>query len=232
MHPRERAMRAIAADRSPSWSPGTRTRRAGSRCSAAALVLLACFACRNEVERAPGEARPFVEEVLPAPRERVAAAVERAFNHVTMTGVPEHKFPSSDWLDRCRLFPLGNEVRPWMGGPDPAMRRYVSVPEERRSADLILSCRVGSPWPSEYRSLRGAPVPFITDFIIHLDAISPEATRVEIIEYFPQVIAGTKFGFGYHALLPSFIEDVQSVAPTTTDRLHVLDQIRRALSKP
>jgi hypothetical protein len=193
------------------------------------LLLAGLLACANGVERAPGETRTFVEEVLPAPRERVVAVVTRAFNQVTWTGVDENKYPSSDFLHGCYLFPLGNQFRGWHAGSDEALLRYASVPDERRRDDLLLNCKVGSFWPSEYQSPRGVSLPFITDFIIHLDSVSPESTRVEVIEYFPQVKAGKRFGFGHHALLPSIIDDVRSVRPTTQDRLHVLDRIRQAV---
>jgi hypothetical protein len=221
-----------AAPRGPHRFRGTLAPVGRRASGAAAVLLLVSVACTNEVQRAPGEVRTFVEEVLPAPRERVVAAVTRAFNQVTWTGVNENKYPSSDFLHGCDLFSLGNRFREWHAGSDEALLRYASVHEERRRDDLLLNCKVGPFWPSEYRSPRGVPLPFITDFIIHLDSVSPESTRVEVIEYFPQVKAGKRFGFGHDALLPGFIDDVRSVPPTTQDRLHVLDRIRQALRSP
>lgn len=64
--------------------------------------------------------------------------------------------------------------------------------------------------------------------IVHLDPVSPESTRVEVIEYSACVIAGEKIGGG-HAVLPGLIHDVPQLSATTRDRIIVLSLIREAL---
>lgn len=112
-------------------------------------------------------------------------------------------------------------------GSDPALLRFIALPAEQKRDDVWLEC--DGEWESEYLSPRGEPLPFTTKFIIHVAPVSTDATRLEVMEYFPYVIAGKKLGFQRDVPLPWMILDTQRVAPTTSDRVHVLKQIRQAL---
>lgn len=116
-------------------------------------------------------------------------------------------------------------------GSDPALSRYLALPPERRQHDFWLDCFGDPYWASEYRSRRGEPLPFTTDFVIHVEPVSPGTTRVEILEYFPHVVAGRKLGFERNAVLPSLVWDFRRVPPTTVDRARLLERVRQALEQ-
>jgi hypothetical protein len=186
-------------------------------------LLVALTGRTNEVRHVPGETLTFVEEVLPAPREEVLAAVGRAFEYT-------YERARSTWMQGCYVRPFEAGVeRSLVVGPDPALLRFIALPAERKRDDSWLEC--DGEWASEYQSPRGEPLPFTTNFIIHVEPVSALATRVEIVEYFPYVVAGRRFGFQRHSPVPWWIPDTQRVGPTTRDRVEVLRHIRETVRR-
>ena len=80
-------------------------------------------------------------------------------------------------------------------------------------------------WTSEVR-VRGRPLRFSCDFILHLEAAGAHATRLEALEVRPQVVAGSHFGFTAHGLGIDWVETRRPVAPTRRDRVDLLARIR------
>jgi hypothetical protein len=66
-------------------------------------------------------------------------------------------------------------------------------------------------------------VPFRTDFLIHLEPVEEGKTRIEVIEYEPEVTVGANFHLCWRHLFPAVTPDARSVAPTTRDRRQMLD---------
>src|SRR5205823_2033208 len=104
---------------------------------------------------------------------------------------------------------------------DPAMDRYLRLPPEARSNDLELGG--GAEWYSEYTA-NGKPVPFSCGFIIHLQELGPEQTRVEVLEVDPRIRFGETFVVGHGEA--GFVPDSKLVPPTTRDRVEMLERIQ------
>lgn len=83
-------------------------------------------------------------------------------------------------------------------------------------------------WFSEYLQ-KGKPVPFSTDFLIHLEPIGDDKTRIEVIEYAPRITVGMNFRLCGRHLFPEFTPDTRPVAPTTKDRREMLDLVMRVV---
>jgi len=104
----------------------------------------------------------------------------------------------------------------------PALSRYTKISTEEKYLDFFLHDLSDHYWESEYQ-LDGVPVPFKSDFIIHLQSIE-QGVRIEVISYLPRVRLGKKFRItGHHG--PDVYDDIRRVAPTTQDRKEVLKLI-------
>ena len=119
-------------------------------------------------------------------------------------------FPTKRMMD----FHLDNNV---------SLARYAQLGDEAWTRDIFVRGPY-KPWFSEY--LDGAkPVPFSTDFLIHLEPIADDRTRIEVIEYAPKVTVGTNFHLCGRHLFPGFSPDTRPVTPTTKDRQEMLDLV-------
>lgn len=130
-----------------------------------------------------------------------------------------------------RGFPTLYQMRDQLG-TNPGLSRYAGLGETAWKQDF--SVKAGSAgyrhWFSEYLN-NGQPVPFSTDFLIHLEPLGTYDTRIEVIEYAPKVIVGTKFRLCGRHLFPEVSNDTRPVAPTTKDRHEMLDLVLQ-VAKP
>ena len=101
-----------------------------------------------------------------------------------------------------------------------ALSRYAGLGDEAWKQDFSLKTRYKN-WFSEYVK-NGKPVPFRTDFLIHLEPIEEGETRIEVIEYEPEVTVGANFHLCERHLVPGVTPDTRPVAPTTKDRREML----------
>lgn len=117
---------------------------------------------------------------------------------------------------------------------NPELRAYWDTPPESRARDWML-LRGDDWWDSEYRYL-GAPAPFGSDFIVHLDCAAPASTTVTVYEADPYVCVGEWFGLreisGHigSRLALGFHKDCREVAPTRIDRAELLTLIKALVS--
>lgn len=113
---------------------------------------------------------------------------------------------------------------------NPALRAYYDAPPESRMRDWLLP-RGDVWWDSEYHYL-GAPAPFNSNFIVHLDCPGATSTTVTVLEADPYVCVGEWFGleerFGHIGPIFSFgfHKDCRAVAPTRSDRADLLAAIK------
>lgn len=111
----------------------------------------------------------------------------------------------------------------------PELMRYFDLPPEQRKYDWML-LGDDTRWDSEYY-YRGAPAPFSSNFIVHLNCEDPTATTVETFEDGANICVGEWFGLhgSYGHLLPNFSlgfhPDCRLVAPTRTERAELLKQV-------
>lgn len=184
---------------------------------------------------------PFVEATFPKSPAAVLGAIRRLFNDGLAPGAP-NKFPPGDRLAGFSLYPravpAGSAAVPLPSDfdlrnntvADPAMARYLGLPEERRKDDLFLYHPLDLFWPSE-DFVGGRPAPFTCHFVIHVEpAAGPAATRVEVLEYLPLVDAGRKLSPSAHGVGIGFVRDLRLVPPTTADRVELLERIRAAVA--
>jgi hypothetical protein len=104
-----------------------------------------------------------------------------------------------------------------------ALARYADKDDEAWKRDFFVRAPYGY-WYSEYTK-GGKPVPFRTDFLIHLEPIDDYSTRVEVIEYASRIKVGTNFRLCGRHLVPEISDDTQPVTPTTRDRREMLDLV-------
>jgi len=131
-------------------------------------------------------------------------------------------FPAGD-----AMFPADYQLRAWTAN-NPDLRAYLDLPAGSRSKDLYLAEVTGDYyWLSEYR-YQALAVKFRCAFILHLESMDALHTRLQVLEYLPEVWAGERFGWSAHTgPVPGFFHDIRVVGPTTTDRAMVLRDILR-----
>lgn len=110
-----------------------------------------------------------------------------------------------------------------------ALIRYARVGEAARTRDFFVTGPFKD-WYSEY-SNKGKRLPFNTNFFIHLEPIEEARTRIEVIEYFPRVGAGSTLRLCTRHGGPMLVRDVRPVAPTTRDRREMLDLVTRVVER-
>ncbi len=189
----------------------------------------------KRIERRPAGA-PFSDTiVIDADTKSVADAIVKTFNDGHQPGFSAlNKFSGQEklhylflWNHKDSIFPddiqLGFHVR-----QDPALRHYSELPASARSADFYLYEPSGDYyWNSEYFS-NGAPAKFRCAFIIHLEPLGSTKTKVEVLEYLPEICVGKVFDPLGHSG-PGFYYDIREVGPTEADRTELLEIVRRAV---
>jgi hypothetical protein len=112
---------------------------------------------------------------------------------------------------------------------NPALKRYSQLSVARRNDDFVLFPLGNLYWPSSEYSYRAKPAAFSCSFILHFEAVTNTATRVEIIEASPVVKAGKRFGWSAHTgPFPQFFDNIRFVAPTIEDRQELLRSLQAA----
>ena len=175
---------------------------------------------------------PFSDTiVVDANMKSVAATIVKTFNDGHRLGFSApNKFSAQEkfhyfflWNRKDSIFPddvqLGFHVR-----QDPALRRYSELPAGARSNDFYIYEPSGDYyWNSEYFS-NGAPAKFRCAFIIHLEPLGSTTTKVEVLEYLPEIWVGKVFDPMGHSG-PGFYYDIREVGPTEADRTDLLEII-------
>lgn len=109
------------------------------------------------------------------------------------------------------------------------LARYARLGKEAWTLDFYVRAPYKD-WSSEYLQ-DGKPAPFSTDFLIHLEPIDKDRTRIEVIEYAPQITVGMNFRLCGRHLFPEYTPDTRPVAPTTKDRREMLDLVVRVVER-
>jgi hypothetical protein len=177
--------------------------------------------------------------VVPDGIDRVAAAIVATFNDGHRLGFSApRKLSVSDkfhyflmWGRADRIFPddlqLSMHTR-----YDPALRGYSAMDVGAKKRDFYLYEPSGDfYWPSEY-FCDGAPAKFRCAFIIHLEPLGPDRTRVQVIEYLPMIWVGQAwYTLGHSG--PGFYDDIRfDLEPTRIDRTELLELIEQAVAAP
>jgi hypothetical protein len=117
---------------------------------------------------------------------------------------------------------------------NPALQRYVELSPDLRENDFFLLLPATDfYWPSSEYVYRGKPALFACGFIIHVQDVAGSATKLEVIETSPLVKIGKRIGVSAHTgPLPQLFDDIRSVAPTTEDRLELLQELERVMQDP
>ena len=128
------------------------------------------------------------------------------------------------------VFPDDFQLKTW-SRRDQQIREYVGLPANRKKDDLYLFEPTGDYyWRSEY-FYKGEPAKFRSSFILHLEPQANGQTRMDVMEYLPEIWVGEEFGWSAHTgPLPGFFHDIRMVAPTTTDCRQVAKKIQEALA--
>ena len=192
----------------------------------AIVLLLGLLACGRRVHLDPNAqaSRDFVDQV-------VSVDVDQAQQSLA-DGIPSALAGHADF-SKLMVVSLSDRSAPsqrqmeMKAKGNPALERFISVPVEARNRDLYVWGVGVDCWYSEYRS-GGNPVRFNTNFIVHLEPTPQGATRVEVIEYLPVVWPGEVFRLCGRAG-PNTYHDIRQVAPTTGDRIEMLNLILSVL---
>jgi hypothetical protein len=120
---------------------------------------------------------------------------------------------------------------------NPSLREYLSIDPSSRKCDLYVIPPYATPeaaaestdyyWRSEYY-YNDQPARFRSKFIVHLSSPGRQLTRLDVIEFQPQIWVGKDFHIFGHAG-PGFYDDVRFVGPTAKDRFELLDYLKSVL---
>src|SRR5262249_31844214 len=113
---------------------------------------------------------------------------------------------------------------------DPALERYSALGSDAKKRDFYLYEPAGDFYCRSEYFCDGAPAKFRCAFIIHLEPLGPDRTRVWAIEYLPMIRAGWAWGMLAHSG-PGFYYDIRfDLEPTRIDRAEVLELIQKAVA--
>lgn len=199
------------------------------------LLFSTCFSLyiftqRKRIDRRAVIDLPSVTAVFPVDQATLMKAIVKGFQ--------ENKPPPPDKFSRFSLAQVGAEEFPAEYQlkhyqDDQSTARYQSIPQDRRNLDFYLydfseGDNPANYWASEYYQ-GDRPALFRCNFIIHHEPDGNGATRVEVFEFIPRVLAGKKFALERHG--PGYFSDIRKVAPTTSDRIEVLELIKQAVRR-
>jgi len=193
-------------------------------------VSLYAFTQRKPLHRKDNLKLKTVSSVFAMDQETLAQNIVRVFRH--------KRLPTDNKFSRFTLAQAGDEKFPaeyqlTHYKDDESVARYLSIPLERRKLDFYLydysdADKPTSYWASEYYQ-GDEPTLFRCNFIIHHEPDGKGGTLVEIFEFAPRVWVGKKFGFEAHG--PGYYLDIRDVAPTTSDRVELLDLLKETTRK-
>ncbi len=112
---------------------------------------------------------------------------------------------------------------------NPGLTRYAKRPTADRIRDLYVTT-VSHVWHTEYMR-GGETADFSTNFLIQIDPLSGERTRVEIIEYEPYILGPWRGRACGRHLVPEIWREKIPVEPTTRDRQQVLDVVMQVIEE-
>lgn len=193
----------------------------------AVVLAFLAFPCEPRITR-EGPTVDFVEQ---------AVAVSAATVHERLASGLEHELQSHPDFGGFGLrvvgigrhdFPLPHQMQ-YYASENAGLSRYVRLGKASWMKDFFVHSPYKN-WFSEYLK-NGKPVNFRTDFLIHLEPVEAQKTRIEVIEYAPKVIVGTEVRLCGRHLVPSVSPDARPVAPTTEDRREMLDIVLRVAQR-
>jgi hypothetical protein len=183
------------------------------------------------IKRMDGTGVPTVRGVAPVPEAAVAGLLRPVFGkrsgpvkfgQFLLAPAGDPRFPDDYQL---KAFSKDN----------PPLAEYVALDASARKQDFYLTppyaaaeVTAGSAdyyWESEYYY---NDKPAKCKFIIHLEPQGGSSTRIEIIEFQPEIWVGRKFDVLGHGG-PSYYHDIRFVEPTTQDRIDLLDYLKSIL---
>ncbi|HWX42702.1 MAG TPA: hypothetical protein VN345_16235 [Blastocatellia bacterium] len=188
----------------------------------------------KSIKRMDGTGVPAVRGVAPVPEAAVAALLGPAFGkrsgavkfgQFLLAAPGDPRFPDDYQL---KAFSKDN----------PPLAEYVALDASARKQDFYVTppyaaaeVTAGSTdyyWESEYY-YNDKPAKFRCKFIIHLEPQGGSSTRIDVIEFQPEIWVGRKFDVLGHGG-PGYYHDIRFVEPTTKDRIELLDYLKRILS--
>src|SRR5215471_8436436 len=196
-------------------------------------VLLSQTNSKN-VKRMDGTGVPKVSAIVPVTQDAVAALLAPAFGkrsgpvkfgQFLLAPAGDPRFPDDYQL---KAFSKDN----------PPLKEYVALDASARKHDFYITppyatneVSAGSTdyyWESEYH-YNDQPAKFRSKFIIHLEPQGDSKTRIDIIEFQPEIWVGRKFDVLGHGG-PGYYHDIRFVEPTTQDRIELLDYLKSILN--
>jgi hypothetical protein len=166
--------------------------------------------------------------------EHVVEIIKNTFN--AGTDYTSQKFSQDDKFAHLRLYdaldPLFKDIkvrlqRHGSANESPEILDYLAMPEASKKNDFYLYEPSGDYyWDSEYY-YKNKPAPFRTSFIIHLDTVENNQTKIQIFELMPEIHVGEYIGFSGHSMpFPGKFWDIRWVEPTISDKIDILNIIK------
>jgi hypothetical protein len=215
------------SDRRGTSAAGRRARIVARALLAAATIAIAACSQLKPVERRAPQDRVSVTATVAAEPQAVQQAIVRAFA-ADKGQLPEKWRRFSIARPGEEYFPRDDQIELERGESD-ALARYLAAPAANKRDDLFAydfsdADDARAYWPSEYY-VEDRQAPFRSNFLIHLVPSGAAATEVEVLELSPRVWVGKKFSVEAHG--PGTYLDVRNVAPTTADRIELLELVRQ-----
>ena len=209
--------------------------RARARSSARALVVAMTIAGAACQQLKPVERRASHD---PASFSATATANPRVVQQAIVTAFTVGKNRLPEKWRRFSVARVGDEYFPrdeqidHERAENDALARYRALSAAVKRDDLFAydfsdADDARSYWVSEYY-VADQQAPFRCNFLIHLESSTAAATRIEVLELSPRVWAGKKFSVEAHG--PGTHLDIRDVAPTTADRVELLELLRRLIT--
>lgn len=142
----------------------------------------------------------------------------------------QQQSPQAPDFRRYRMaLPYGSPLFPtdadWLRPPiDAALRAWLALPVAQRRHDVLLTPDVDYYWPAEGRQ-------YTCQFLIHITALGPQQSQLNILQLRPQQFAGTTFKL-LGRTGPGYYLDLRPTPPSASSAAALQEFLRAALRPP
>ena len=180
---------------------------------------------KNKIVRV-GEMQPlFVSEILDVEIPTIKQEIFDMFDESR-----KQQGTSLDYLEpyprENQMFPSDARMEDFVEDNAP-LTRYLKLDPLLRKQDVYLYNIDNGYWNTAEYHCRGQTAKFQTHFIVHLEVQSPKRTKVEVIQFQPNIWCGKEFYEGRHGL--GWYDNIVPVSPTASDSRDLLQAIRIAI---
>ena len=114
---------------------------------------------------------------------------------------------------------------------DPGLPAYLQLPEPQRKHDLLI--RPQGSWTTPDYQKNAAPLPYSSQYFLHLEALGPDETRLTVLGYNAMVTDGQRWSVTGDMFFtaPRRVDNVLYAPPSPADKRAMLDNLLKLIGR-